>query len=147
MGVTTHGCTGTLLHKRWVSMNARCRKEGYEVSKRYIERGITVCDEWRRSFVAFKDWALANGYGKSLEIDRIDNDKGYSPENCRWVTRKENMRNRSNTILIEFGGKIVSMDELAEITGILQATLRTRYHRGEIGERLTKPVRQKRRIK
>ena len=66
----------------------------------YIEKDITMCDEWRNDFNKFKEWALANGYDYSKTaneqtIDRIDNDKGYCPENCRFISRKENNQNES----------------------------------------------------
>jgi hypothetical protein len=63
--------------------------------RRYGARGIDVSDEWRGSFVAFRDWALSNGYGESLSIDRIDNDGNYTPANCRWVTPQAQANNRT----------------------------------------------------
>lgn len=66
--------------------------------ERYRERGIEVCDEWARSCEAFIVWANANGYAPDLYIDRIDVDKGYGPDNCRWVTVKESNRNKSTTM-------------------------------------------------
>ena len=64
---------------------------------RYEKRGITVCDEWAKSWHVFRDWAWENGYGDGLQIDRIDNDGSYSPDNCRWVSGTRNMRNTSQT--------------------------------------------------
>ena len=68
----------------------------------YQDRGITICDEWL-VFENFRDWALSHGYSDDLEIDRRDNDKGYCPENCRWVSRRGNVNNRRNTIRLEDG--------------------------------------------
>lgn len=62
--------------------------------RNYRDRGITVCDEWRKSFNAFREWALSHGYSDSLTIDRIDNDAGYGPDNCRWATVSEQNRNK-----------------------------------------------------
>jgi hypothetical protein len=59
----------------------------------YANRGLTVCAEWQDSFAEFKKWAEANGYQPTLELDRRDNEKGYSPENCRWATRSQQMQN------------------------------------------------------
>jgi hypothetical protein len=65
-------------------------------SKPYIRRGITVCEEWR-DFEVFAAWAEQSGFSPELELDRIDNDSGYSPANCRWVTHTENCQNRSRS--------------------------------------------------
>lgn len=80
----------------WYGMMSRCGLSGKPSKnnvKSYVNRGITVCEEWR-VFENFEKWALANGYAKGLELDRRDNDKGYCPENCHFVTDKQNARNR-----------------------------------------------------
>jgi hypothetical protein len=137
----THGGTGTVLHNRWRDMIKRCHGSSTGQNfARYKGRGITVCDEWRNSFVTFRDWSLANGFDKSLQIDRIDNDKGYSPDNCRWVTQKENSRNKERTIWLEIDGKSITMSELVEVTGIHRNTLQNRYYKGDRGETLIRPV-------
>ena len=98
--VTTHDCANEPWYPTYRSMMQRCGHwEGGKESDlhRYRDRGITVCEEWRNSPRAFGDWLLAHGWHKGLQIDRIDNDRGYSPENCRVVTPKENNNNRRNT--------------------------------------------------
>lgn len=92
-----HGMTGTKLHRVWLAMKQRCKNPRLKQWKDYGGRGISVCEEWneKHGFDAFCDWALSNGYSDELEIDRIDNDGNYCPENCRWVTHKVNMNNRS----------------------------------------------------
>lgn len=102
---TTHGMAGTRIYRIWENMLERggARKGASKKTKRaYIDRGITVCDEWL-TFENFRDWALSNGYRDDLQIDRIDNDKGYCPENCRWVSRKENANNKRRTARLEDG--------------------------------------------
>ena len=90
------------------------KKVGY---KYYGGRGITMCQEWMDSPQAFVDWSLANGFSPELQIDRIDNDKGYSPDNCRWVTARENMRNRSNSVITPtIAGQAKFLYQIEEIT-------------------------------
>lgn len=90
----SHHMSDSRLYKIWCGMKSRCSSEnnGYS-GDRYAKRGVTVCDEWR-TFLQFRDWALANGYQDDLEIDRIDNRMGYSPTNCRWATRQQQSRNK-----------------------------------------------------
>lgn len=90
-----HGMTNTRLHRIWNAMKQRCSNPNFKQFKDYGGRGIKVCKEWstKHGFDVFAEWALSHGYRDDLEIDRIDNDKGYSPDNCRWVTHKENMNN------------------------------------------------------
>ena len=89
-----HGLTNHPLYKIWSGIIQRCHKETDTAYKYYGARGITVCDEWRNDAEAFIKWSLENGWREGLEIDRIDNYKGYSPDNCRYVTHKENMNNQ-----------------------------------------------------
>ena len=90
----THGMSKTRLFTTWRNMRVRCYSEKDKRYPHYGGRGITVCDEWRDSFEAFRDWALANGYNDDLTIDRIDPDGNYEPSNCRFITRAENNKNR-----------------------------------------------------
>lgn len=90
---TKHGKTGTSIHKRWMAMIARCKDPNKPT---YINKGITVCEEWF-DFEKFYEWAIRSGFDEKLELDRIDNNEGYSPKNCRWVTHAENCRNRGKT--------------------------------------------------
>lgn len=66
--------------------------------KDYGGRGITVCDEWAKDLKAFYDWAMANGYRDDLTIDRINNDEGYRPDNCRWATYHEQRLNQRKKV-------------------------------------------------
>ena len=102
---TTHGMCKTRIYSVWMDMLVRggVHKGASEKDKHnYQDRGITVCDDWL-IFENFRDWAISHGYKEGLQIDRINNDEGYYPENCRWVTPKENTNNRRNTIRLEDG--------------------------------------------
>jgi hypothetical protein len=80
---------GTRIYSEWQSMKGRCYTKSHTSYRKYGAKGITVCDEWLNDFMAFYDWAMANGYDDSLTLDRIDSTKGYSPDNCRWATYSE----------------------------------------------------------
>lgn len=102
---TTHGMRKTHLYYVWGAMLQRAGaiKGASEKDKHnYRDRGITVCNEWL-IFENFRDWALSHGYKEGLQIDRRDNDKGYCPENCQWVSRRENTNNRRNTLRLSDG--------------------------------------------
>lgn len=87
-----HGFSETRLYNIWYGMKCRCFMESHSAYMYYGGRGITVCADWL-DFTNFRDWALANGYADNLEIDRKNNDLGYQPDNCRWITHAENMQN------------------------------------------------------
>jgi len=93
----THGMSKTRLHSIWRMMKNRCFNKNHRDFYRWGARGITVCRQWRNDFLKFKEFAVNNGYNDNLQIDRIDNNKGYYPCNCRFVTPKINSRNRNNT--------------------------------------------------
>lgn len=82
-----HGCNGTRIYRIWYGMKTRCYFSKNRNYRYYGAKGITVCDEWRTSFIAFHKWAMEAGYRDDLSIDRIDPTAGYEPSNCRWATR------------------------------------------------------------
>jgi len=136
-----HRMSKTKLYRVWRQMNERCHKSyAKESNKRsYQQRGITVCDAWRNSFIAFSKWASENGYQEGLEIDRTDNDKGYSPENCRWVTRLVNVNNRRDTVMVVTKeGRIALTDylRLKKINESYWCSIRHKVHRGHDVEKV-----------
>lgn len=104
--ITTHDCTHEPWYPTYKSMMMRCghfKGASEYVLSLYRDRGVTVCELWRNSPKAFGDWLLAHGWHKGLEIDRFDNSLGYSPENCRVVTPRENTNNRRSTTRLDDG--------------------------------------------
>jgi len=89
------------------NMKSRCYNDKIPDFVNYGKRGITVCEEWLDCFEIFQEWALANGYSNDLTIDRIDNNGNYEPSNCRWVTKRDQVRNRSNNVWYEINGEVI----------------------------------------
>lgn len=114
----THGMTNTRLYSVWCKIKERCTNPNTEHYDRYGGRGICICDDWKNTFVKFYEWAINNGYdenstGKEQSIDRIDVNGNYEPTNCRWVTKAEQARNRSNTLYIRFHEELVPLSTFA----------------------------------
>lgn len=126
----TYGMSKSRLHYIWGNMKSRCYNANNRFYKRYGGRGIAVCDEWRDDFTAFVDWALANGYDATLTIDRIDNDKGYAPDNCRWVDMTTQANNRTSNKLFTMDGQTKSISEWSKAYGRKRATVAYRLRRG-----------------
>ena len=129
---TTHGCAHEPWYKTYARMMQRCGHwEGDDERnlRNYRDRGITVCEEWRNSPRAFGDWLLEHGWHKGLEIDRIDNNKGYSPENCGVVTRRDNLNNRRNTLMLNDGIALAMFCSSIGIDTIEGGETTKKYHR------------------
>lgn len=137
-----HKLSGTRLYQEWVSMKRRCFNPNDKRYADYGGRGITVCEEWTAVPDQFFDWSLKNGYDDNLTIDRIENDGNYAPDNCRWVDRKTQSRNRRSNVRVQYEGKEITLIELSEKTGISYNCLSYRYKAGDRGSRLVRPVRK-----
>ena len=139
--VTKHGKRNQRIYKVWRSIKDRtgnCNDRRY---KNYGGRGIGLIDEWGE-FSAFYAWAIRNGYTEELTIDRIDNDKGYYPDNCRWVDMKTQSNNRRTNRNITYNGETKTIAQWAECVGIKASVLYDRISRRkwDIEHALTTPV-------
>ena len=134
----THGMTKTPLYNAWRRMVSRCRHK--HPKNKYIERGITVSSEWKTFENFFRD--MAETYSKGLTLERINNNAGYSKENCRWATQAEQARNRSTTVRVIWEGEEVVLQDLAERFNIPYGTFWARFHNHgwPLKEALTTPV-------
>lgn len=125
----THGMSKDPLYEVWCGMKKRCYNQNEAQYKNYGARGIYVCDRWKDSFENFYE-DMHEGYKPGLQLDRIDNDGPYSPENCRWATPTENVRNRRNTHIITTALGTKPLAEQAELTGVNYGTIKDRLYRG-----------------
>ena len=149
----THGCSPSFKNKNpkgysvytiWQAIKRRCRKPYDKRYSDYGGRGIDVCDEWYDSFEVFYLY-MGNRPSPSHQIDRTDNDKGYEPGNCKWVTRAENARNKRNNVILEIKGEKRCVSEWASISGAKADTVLMRIKRGWEPERAVFGNRHKRR--
>lgn len=102
---TTHGMSRTRLDKIYRAMKERCYNPNHKMYKYYGGKNIKICEEWLNDIENFFNWAKNNGYSDKLTIDRIDSNKDYSPDNCRWITMAEQNKNKSNNIWITYNGE------------------------------------------
>mgnify|MGYP003298328344 CR=1 FL=1 len=147
-GQEHHGGSDERLYRVWGCMLNRCYDENRKEFKNYGGRGIKVCNKWRESYAAFRDWALANGYnpelpGSECSIDRIDVDGNYEPSNCRWIPMAEQSANTRAVRHLEYRGKTITLREASEIGGITTGTICNRLKRGWSVERaIEQPARR-----
>lgn len=120
---TTHNLSKTTIYKKYLGIKERCFNKNCEAYKYYGGRGITVCDEWKNNFQNFYDWAMSNGYKDNLTIERIDFNGNYCPENCKWIPRSEQTKNRRNVHKITYKGKTQSLSDWARELNINFNTL------------------------
>lgn len=126
---TKHGKCHIRLYNIYYGMKCRCYNKNYKYYEYYGGRGIKVCDEWLNDFQVFYDWAINNGYKENLTIDRINTNGNYEPDNCCWVDRKQQTRNRRNTKRIEYHGEIKPLAEWCELLGFEYSTIYDRIYK------------------
>lgn len=151
---TKHGKTHSRLYRVWSNIKTRCYNPNHIGYKDYGGRNIGVCEEWLNDFEAFYNWSVKNGYDETVKrggctIDRIDNSKGYSPDNCRWVSTKVQNNNRRSNVVIEFNGEYHTITEWAEIKNMPVARLQKRLQSSNftIEQALTLPCMRNRKKK
>lgn len=135
----THNQSHTKLYRVWNGMKQRCGNPNNKSYPDYGGRGIKVCDAWQ-SFDAFQTWAWSHGYGEGVEIDRIDNDGDYCPENCRWIDRVGNARNKSNNKLISYNGEEKTLSEWAAYFGVNYKNLSRNLNKGDTLEEAVRRI-------
>lgn len=135
-----HGLVKHKLYYSWASMKTRCYNSNCVCYKDYGGRGIKVCDEWKNSFINFYNWSIKNGYLAGLQIDRIDNNSHYEPNNCRWITPILNLNNKRNNHVLTFNNKTQTLSQWAIELNIPRSTLTSRLKHGwSTEETLTLP--------
>lgn len=121
-----HGDSGTRLFKIWCGMRKRCNCKTYYQYYLYGGRGIKICDEWE-NYINFKKWALKNNYNNNLSIDRIDTNKNYEPNNCRWVDKYTQANNKRNNVKITYNNETHTIAEWSKILNIPYPVLWQRH--------------------
>lgn len=130
MGNHKHGFSKHKLYGTWKAIIARCVDIKHKAYKSYGGRGITVCDKWASGPEEFIRWAEENSWAKGLTIDRIDNNLGYFPENCRVASRSEQSRNTSRNRFVEVDGRVLCAADAATLLNVPRETFRFRMNKG-----------------
>lgn len=116
----------TRIYKAWSNMKTRCNNPKFNEYHRYGGRGISYCKEWDRFESFYLD--MVDGYSDTLTLDRIDNDKGYSKDNCRWATIEEQTNGRSTNRVITINGRTQTLAQWIRVSGLKSSTVRQRFY-------------------
>lgn len=135
------------LYSKYNAMKARCYRKSSLKYANYGARGITVCAEWmdpNTGFDTFADWALSHGYRDDLTLERVNVNKGYSPDNCKWIDRLDQTYNKTNTIWVDYRGEHVQLSILCNRLGLNYHSVHFRlYHmKMSIEEAVETPFRE-----
>ena len=135
------GFSKTRLYRIWSLMKKRCYRNENENFKHYGGRGIEVCEEWKKDFIAFRSWALSHGYADNLSIDRIDVNGNYEPSNCRWADIKTQAHNRRNNHIITYLNNDYTVSEFAELLKVSYWTVSNQLKLGWSIEKIVQKAR------
>lgn len=135
------GFSKTRLYRIWSLMKKRCYRNENENFKHYGGRGIEVCEEWKKDFIAFRSWALSHGYADNLSIDRIDVNGNYEPSNCRWADIKTQANNRRNNHIITYLNNDYTVSEFAELLKVSYWTVSNQLKLGCSIEKIVQKAR------
>ena len=136
-----HGGSHDSLYYVWCAMKQRCYNKNNKKYAIYGGKGIVMCEQWAEDFSVFRKWATENGYQKGLTIDRIDGNKNYCPENCRWVDYYGQNHNLIKNRNITFAGKTMCLSEWARELNVCRGTLHRRLDKGwSVQQAFTTPV-------
>ena len=144
---TIHNLSQSRLYNIYRGMLGRCFRENHQAYHNYGGRGITVCDDWKDSFINFFNWAIKNGYQDNLTIDRIDNNGNYEPCNCHWVSKAEQTRNSRKNVYFTYNGITKTISEWARLLNIPLTTFRRRILENRTFEEIISKERLKKKRK
>lgn len=137
---TKHNMSKTRIYSIWAGIKNRCYNKNKKEYDRYGGKGLLMCDEWKEDFVKFYEWSIENGYSDDLTIDRIDNTKGYYPDNCRWTDYQTQTLNRSVTKYVDIDGEKFTIPQLSKKYGINKNCLYARVRKLGYTKEIIEPV-------
>ena len=140
-----HGKTDTRIYGIWSHMRSRCKNANNKAYKNYGGRGICVCEEWENDFENFYNWAINNGYSENLTIERKDVNKGYSPDNCCWISLSDQAKNKRNIRYVELDGEKIPLKEACDRIGLPYKAIHLRITRYgmDFETAISKPIKDK----
>lgn len=137
--MSTHGESETKLYGVWRTMRSRCYLKSTKSYKDYGGRGIRVCADWKNSYESFRNWSTSHGYRDGLTIDRTENNKNYTPENCTWNDRQEQCNNKRNNHWVTIAGETHTLAQWRRSNGLTRGALEGRLQRGWDEDKLLVP--------
>lgn len=137
MSYELHGDTGTRLYRIWKSAKCRCNDENHPSFRNYGKRGIRFRKAWDESYICFRRWALSHGYTDELELERIDVNGDYTPDNCTWVSHHEQTMNRRDTLYITIRGHTSKLRDFCKENDVHMNTVNNWRHSNILEEKLS----------